>query len=257
MAALKFLSDNLADNATVSLTTGTENAQFPLDNLLNDSPSVKFRSQESVCVILFDLLVTRDIDFVAVAADPLESFLITSVEIKTSTTTDFSMSINYPLDLSEQQAIGYVEIPEATHRYVQVTLTGSGDFTELGKIFIGKALRFELNSISIGSFKYAYKDGSVISQNKYGQKFINKINTVKMLGGDIEFCTKDEQEDIDDMFIEHGRSLPLWMIIDQDSEAMNDGNFKLTIYGYSETDLAWSAAGGQLYTTSVNIRQGV
>jgi hypothetical protein len=257
MSGITFLSENLFDSATLSLTTGTENAQFPLVNLQNDSPSIKFRGVGSTAVILIDLLTTRDIDYIAVAADPIESFLVTSVSAKTSLTTDFSLSPTYLLDLSVSQTIGYIQFTEVTHRFVELTLVGSGGFAELGKVFIGEGLNIPLNSLSISSFKYGYDDRSTVRQNKYGQKFIDTTNQTKMLGGQIEFCTQEEQELLDDMLIRHGESYPLWMIVDQNEEAMNDGQFKLTIYGYNEGKLQWSADGGQLYSTSVEVKQAI
>lgn len=257
MSGISFLSDNLFDDAELSLTTGSENAQFPLVNLKNDSPSVKFRGIGSTAVIVIDLLVTRDIQYVAVCADPNAGFLITSATFKTSTTNDFSLSTSHTIDLNNQQLIGFKKIPTINHRYVELTLTASGGFTELGKVFVGTAVNIPQNSLSIGSFKYGYNDRSVVRSNKYGQKFIDRLNTTKYLGGSIEFCTREEHETLDNMLLDKGESYPLWMIVDEESEAMNDGNFKLTIYGYVEGNLEWSSAGGQLYTTSINIKQAI
>jgi hypothetical protein len=257
MSGITFLSNNLFDNATLSLTTGTENAQFPLSNLKNDSPSIKFRGIGNTAVILIDLLTTRDIDYVGVCGDPSDLFLINSASFKTSLTTDFSLSPSYNITLSNEHSIGYRQITEVTHRYVQLTIIGSGGFTELGKVFVGKALNIPLNSLSISSFSYGYKDKSIVRKNRYDQRFIDQLNTIKFLGGQIEYCTKDEQEDIDDMLIRHGQALPLWMIVDQDEEAMNSGQYKLTIYGYLNSDIEWSSAGGQLYSTSIEIGQAI
>lgn len=257
MSGIKFLSENYFDSADLSMLTGTENAQFPLENLKNDSPSVKFRGIGSTSVILIDLLETRDIDFVAVCADPLESFRITSASFRTSTTVDFSLSPVNVIALSNEQSIGYKEITEVSHRYVELTIVGSGGFTELGKVFVGQAVRLPQNSISISSFSYSYNDRSNTRSNRYGQKFIDKLNQVKSLGGTIEYCTKDEQQALDDMLLRHGESYPLWMIIDSNSDALNEGNFKLTVYGYLSGDISWSASGGQLYTTSIEINQAV
>lgn len=257
MSGITFLSNNLFDNATLSLTTGMENAQFPLSNLKNDSPSVKFRSLGSTAVILIDLLTTQDIEYVGIASDPADLFLITSASFKTSTTTDFSLSPSHSIPISNEHSIGYKQITIVNHRYVELTLVGSGGFAELGKVFIGESINIPQNSLSISSFSYGYKDKSVIKRNKYDQRFIDKLNTVKTLGGDIEFCTKDEQEAIDDMLIRHGQALPLWMIVDQEEEAMNAGQFKLAIYGYMDTDIQWSASGGQLYSTTIDIGQAI
>jgi hypothetical protein len=257
MSGITFLSRNLFDNATISLTTGTENSQFPLVNLKNDSPSVKFRSVGSTAVVLIDLLTTQAIDHVAIAADPADLFLISSATFKTSTTTDFSMSPTNTITLSSEHSIGYKSITEVTHRYVELTIVGSGGFAELGKVFVGKAINIPQNGISISSFSYGYDDKSVIKKNKYDQRFIDRLNTVKSLGGSIEYCTKAEQEEIDDMLIRHAKSVPIWVITDPDSEAMNEGQYKLAIYGYLDNQIKWSASGGQLYSTSIDVSQAI
>lgn len=257
MSGITFLSQNYFDDASLSMTTGTENAQFPLTNLQNDSPSIKFKGIGSTSVIVIDLGVTRDIDTVAIAADPQTSFLISSASFKTSTSTDFSLSPSYSIDLSMEQTIGFKQITEVSHRYVQLTLVGSGGSTELGRVFVGKAINIPLNSFSVSSFKYAYNDRSTIKENKYGQRFIDEYNSTKILAGTIEFCTKDEQEELDDMFIYHGQNKPVWLILDSNSDAFNEGKFKLTIYGYFNNEISWSAAGGQLYNISVEVRQTI
>jgi hypothetical protein len=256
MACLKFLSENFADTAQLTLTTGTVNAQFPLSNLQNDSPSKKFRGVGSTVVIEIDLLQTRDLDTIAFMASPTEELNIISASVKTSVTNDFSLSVAYPMDLSSSENMGIVTIPEVSNRYVELTLTSSV-YSELGKLFIGKAFTLEQNGLSIDSFSYKREDQSTITRNRYGQAFIDQLNKVKFLGGSIEFANKEEQEDLDDMFIRHGESLPLWLIIDEDNEAMNDGQFKLSIYGYLTASPVWSASGGRHYNTTIEIRQAI
>lgn len=257
MSSINFLSENFYKTGDKTLTTGTENAQFPLSNLDNDSPSVKFRSNGNTVVIEIDLLQTRDIDTLALVGDPTENFGMTSVSFKTATTNDFSLSPVYPLTLNASQNIGYAYITEVSHRFVEITFTGQGSYVEVGHIFIGKRVNLPNMNISIGSFSYGYRDQSKIKSNDYGQKFIQELPLVKLLGGTLEHCTKEEQEILDDMFIRHGQHEPLWLIIDKDGDAINEGESKLTIYGYMESMPKWSASGGQTYSASINIKAAV
>ena len=258
MSAIVFLSDNLIETATsISLTTGTENAQFPLTNLEIDATVKKFRSQENSIVIEIDLGSTRPIDSVAVTGDATESFEITSMSIKTSLTTDFTGSTAIPVTLSSEFNIGYEFFTEVSHRFVEITLTGSGSFVEFSNLFIGKKIELTQQNLSLGSFRYQREDRTSIRQNKYGQKFIDRRNIVKTISGSIEFANQTEQETLDDMFLDRGESRPLWMIVDQNGAAMNDGEFKLAMYGYLERYPAWTANGGQLYSASIQVRQVV
>lgn len=253
---INFLSENLVDNASISLTTGTENAQFPLANLQNDATAVRFRSLENNIVILFDLQQTRTIDSVALHGDTSGNLGLTTASFKTSLTTDFSASVAESIPLSGDNLIGYklLDTP-VDHRYLELSLTGTGSYVELSNIFIGERIELIYQNLSIGSFEYGQDDKSDVSENSYGQRFINKRNKLKFLGGNIDFATKEEQETLDNMFTRHGSAEPLWMIIDKGSEAMNDGEFKLTIYGYLDRRPTWSAAGGRTYNASIKVNQ--
>lgn len=250
-----FLSDNLVNDAVISLTTGTENAQFPLANIKNEATAVKFRSQENSIVILFDLQQTRTIDTIAIHGDVNSDLGLTSASIKTSLTTDFNGATAIPIALSAEHLMGFEYITSVDHRYVELTLSGSGVYAELSNVFIGQRIEILQNNLSISSFEYAHNDNSAISRNKYGQIFVDKRNSVKSVAGTIEFCTKAEQLTLDEMFRRHLTHEALWMIVDKDSEGMEEGQYKLTTYGYFQSSPRWSAAGGQHYNVDVRITQ--
>lgn len=253
---ISFLSENLVDSSVLSLTTGSENAQFALENIKNEATAVKFRSQENNVVLVIDLQQTRNIDTFAIHGDTNTSLGLTSVSFKTSLTTDFTSSTAINVPISAEFLLGYVYLTTpVSHRFVEVTLTGTGSFVEVSNIFVGERIELLQQNLSISSFSYGFEDQSRVSSNSYGQKFIDKRNKIKQLGGNIEFCIKSEQETLDDMFLRHGESLPIWMIVDKEGDSINDGNYKLTIYGYFSDTPTWSASGGQTYNTSVNVEQ--
>jgi hypothetical protein len=255
MSGINFLSENLADVATLSITTGSENAQFPLSNLKNNTTTRKFRSVGNTVVIVADLLQTRAIDTFALVGDATGSFGVTSVSIKTSVTLDFSSSTSIPIAISATENIGYEFITPVSRRYVEITLTGTGSFSEISKIFIGERINLPDLSLSIDSFGYGRQDLSKVKENDFGQRFIDKRNKVKLLDGGLEFATLTEQEILDDMFTVHGISEPLWIIIDPNSDAINDGQFKLAMYGYMDKMPKWDANGGKQYSTSIKMSE--
>ena len=130
MSGINFLSDNYTDNANLSITTGAENTQFPLGNLQSDSPSYKFRSTGNTVVVEMDLSTTRAIDTIALVGDPTGSFGVTAVSVKTSVTTDFSLSTPIPISISSEHNLGIEFITEVSHRFVEITLTGTGSYCE-------------------------------------------------------------------------------------------------------------------------------
>lgn len=253
---ISFLSENLTDNAIVTLSLGTENAQFPLSNLKNDATAVKFRSLENDVVIVFDLQQTRTIDTVALHGDTNGTLGMTTASIRTSLTTDFSGSVVTPVTLSAENLMGYEYLTDSVSaRYLELTLSGTGSYVDVSNVFIGERVNLLQQNISISSFKYGFKDNSSVSENDYSQKFIDKRNLIKLLGGSIEHCIKSEQETLDSLFLRHGINKPLWMIIDKESAGMNDGQYKLTVYGYLTKVPIWKAGGGQTYNANIDIQQ--
>jgi len=255
MSGINFLSENLTNEATLSITTGAENSQFPLSNLQQESTTKKFRSTGNTVVIEVDLGQTREIDTFAIVGHAVDGLGITALSIKTSVTNDFSGSTAIPITLSTEFNMGYEFITQVEHRYVELTVTGTGSYCELSNFFIGKRTNLPLNSFSISSFRYRNDDRSETQFNDYGQQFSNILNYRKRLVGTIEYCTKSEVETLDELFLAHGRHDPLWVIIDPDSDAMNNGNYKLTMYGYMEKMPSFNAVGGQLFNTSMELNQ--
>lgn len=256
MSGINFLSDNYTDTASYTITTGSANAQFPITNLSNDTTTKKFRSAGNTVVFYVDLGVNREIDTIAVVGDATGSLGITAMSVKTSLTTVFGGGSTV-IDLSAEHNIGYEFITAVTHRYVEITLTGTGSFAELSKIFIGKRVNLPQNSISVSSFTYGNTDRSRTRENQFGQKFIDSRNKQRFLAGSIEFATKDEFETLDDMFLFHGSQKPIWIILDPTNTAMNDSEFRASLYGYLDRLPQWSASGGQTYNTQIRVNQVV
>jgi len=253
---ITFLSDNLVDDAIMSLTTGTANEQFPLNNIQNEATAIKFRSIENSVVIQLDMQQTRTMDTVALHGDTNATLGMTAASIRTSLTTDFSGSTPQNIPLSAENLLGYLYLSApVSHRYAEITFTGTGAFVEVSNIFIGERIDIEQNNLGIDSFRYGYRDNSTTSNNKYDQLFIDKRNTTKFVGGTLEFCNLAEQNTLDEMFRRHQRSRSLWMIVDKDGVGMTDGEYKLTTYGYLQDVPLWNAAGGQHYSANIRVNQ--
>jgi len=257
MSGIYFLSENYNDVADLSITTGTENAQFPLSNLQNDATVYKFRSTGNTVVIEMDLLQTRDLDTFSITGDASGTFDLTSVVIKTSVTTDFSSSTPVPCPISAEYNIGYVFFTEVSHRFVEITVTGNGSYSELSNIFIGKAINLPYNSLSTNSFRYRYKDQSNVKRNRNGQKFIDERFQVKNIVGTIEFVNTTELDTLDSIYNWHGRNKPLWVIIDPDGTAFIDSEYKLAMYCYFNELPGFRSVGARHYNSSLDLGQVV
>lgn len=254
---ITFMSDNLILDAELSITTGAENIQFPLRNLQNVSTVKKFRSDGNSVVVVVDMQQTRSFDAIAVMGDSVGQFGISNVSFKSSMTTDFSGSTAQFIPINASENMGWLFFNEESVRYVELTFSGNGSFVEVGSIFIAKRIVLPQNNISTGSFKYVQADKSNVSKNRYSQRFIDELPSVKSLSGSIQYCTVEEQFELDELFNKHGIHEPLFMVIDQDSAGMTQGKYKLSIYGYLSKSPQWSASGGQLWNTSVTVEQAI
>ena len=256
MSNIKFLSENLVDNATITLSDGTANAQFPVSNLKNESPAIIFKSVTASVKIQFDMITTSPVTAIGIVGDSTGELGFTSANLRYSTTTDFSGSPVLPLDLSAEFNMGITFITEVDRRYWEVELIGATN-VELGNIFIGKELALPFQNYSIGSFTYLHTDNSTIRGNQYGQNFIDVRNLQQKLRGNIEYADKTEMQALDDMFKYHGRHKPVWVIVDSDDGALSDGKYRFSTYGYFEQFPTWQAVGGQHYNTSMTIQEAI
>ena len=256
MAGISFLATNLVDDATLSTLSGGENAQFPLSNIKNDSPAVKFQSTAATSVTLIDLISNQTVDTIALKGDSTGELGITTASFRYSNTLDFSGSPVLTVTLSSEFNAGLELITEVDARYWEMTLTG-GIYAEIGNVFLGKRLSLTQQNYSISSFKYGYTDRSTVRQNEYGQSFVNTRNLQKSLAGAIQFATKTEMQTLDDMFIQLGKSNTVWVIVDESNAALSDGTFRFLIYGYMTKVPQWSASGGQTYNTSIKTSEAI
>lgn len=252
---LIFLSDNQFDYATLSITEGTENVQFPLSNLFLSTTTKKFRSTGNTVKIVVDLLQNRAIDIIAITGDATGQMGLTSLIAKTSLTTDFSMSDEIEIIPSSQHNIGYKSFVSRSHRFVELTIEGNGSYAELSNIFIGEKIALLQNGLSISSFKYQNIEKSTTKENDYGQQFTDVRNLQKSMSGNIDYCTKDEFEQLEDMFLYHRTFKPLWVIADPNDKAMNDGSKRLAMYGRLASIPSWSASGAVTYNTGITLKQ--
>jgi len=232
---IRFVCDNYIETAEITVVEGIENAQFPISNLFNPTLGKYARLESQDVKIVIDLRQVRNIDSFAVLGNPQNTFGISSASFKTAALPDFTNSPSFDIELNAQQNLGYIFLQDpVAHRYVEFTFTGTGAYTEIGRIVIGEHFHLPQNNLAIGSFAYGYTDLSTITKNQYSQRFVDKRNLVKTLGGTIESCTKEEMDLIDTMFINNGRHDPIFMVTDIGGNSFIDSEHKLTVYGYFE-----------------------
>lgn len=255
MSCLTFLSDNLIDNATLSILTGTENAQFPLSNLKSTFTTKEFRSTGNTVEILVDLLTTQSVDSFAVAGHSVDGLGFTDITIYGSATLDFSGSTPIVINTNAEYAFGFNLFTSGAFRYWKIALTGTGSFASLSNIFLGAKTAFTENSLSIKTFNYTNKDNSRVRKNKYNQKFVDKTNRTRLIKGGIKFMNTAEFDLVNGLYNNHGISDPIWMIVDPDGTSATDGEFMFSMYGYFRRVSTITMSGFGIYNANIDMEQ--
>ncbi len=207
------------EETTATISSGGEDAFYPVSNLKHPHALKTFRSSGSVTsVIVFDFQTAVTADTFLAVGSSIGTLDLTAVTIEanatnvwsgpafTTTVTDFDYAANFASKTFSAAQ---------TYRYWRLTLTGTSGYVEIGKMFLGSAVTLASNNISIG-FEYGSEDLSETVKGRYGQRFIDVITDVKTFSGSIGLMTTAETETIEDMYTYCGTSEPLWVVVDPD-----------------------------------------
>jgi hypothetical protein len=245
MSCLNFLSENQIDDATLSILTGTENAQFPLSNIKSAFTTKEFRSTGNTVEILVDLLSIQEIDSFAVTGHSLDGLGFTDMNIYGSASTDFSGSTAINIDTNDEHNFGFKLFTGVSFRFWKIEITGTGSFARLSNIFLGKKVDFTDTN----------KDNAKVRKNKYGQRYIDTVNRIKTIKGSLQHLNRNEYDMVNDLFTIHGVNKPLWMIVDPEGVSATDGQFMFSIYGYLRKVSAITMSGFGVYNAAVDMEQ--
>jgi len=255
MCNLTFLSENFVTTANLSVLVGDTDANFPVDNIKDVRTTKVFRSDSNTVEIQIDLLVTQAIDAFAIAGNSVDGLGFTSLTIYGSGSTDFSSSTPIVVDINAENNFGFKFFTEASFRFWKLEFTGTGSYTEVSNLFLGKRQRLGQNSFSIGSFTYLNADSSRVRFNTYSQPFVDKRSRFKNISGEIEYMNEAEYEILNEIILRHGITEPLWVITDPEGGTGVDTEFVFSVYGLltAVPDISFSGFG--IYNASLSLRQ--
>lgn len=240
--SLTFLDNNRVLDATLSMITGTENAQFPLTNLQKDFTTKVFRSNENVIEILVDLKISESIDAFAIVGSSATGIGFTDITIQGSGSIDFTGAAVINIDIAAEFNFGFKLFTAASFRFWKISVVQTaGSFVELSNFFIGTKTQLTQNGFSSASFVYTGRENVRIQQNRFGQRFIDKYNKINELSGSVEFVNSAEFTTINEVFMQHGRNIPLWVLVDPDGQLVDDGEFIFSGYFYFTEDIEWQS----------------
>lgn len=253
-----FLTDNKGiDGATYAVTTGTENAQFPLTNLNDDHTTKVFRSVGNTCEITVDMLALSTVDTFALVGSGVDGLSLTACSVYLSATNNFAGAPENVVEINNEYGFGYARFTAASYRYLKISLTGNGSYCEFSNFYIGSAATFANNGIDRSSFVFSTKDISRITKNKYGQRFIDKYNKIRLMTGVIKAMNSTEFTTLQNIYKDHGTSKPIWFMADSDEATVTDADFIFSGYFYLLGKNVFTTTSGLLYDSQFSLEEAV
>lgn len=173
-----------------------------------------FRSTASSDSIVFDFIDINEIDSILVRSSFNQGWGHGDLTIKANATDSSwgapAFTTTLSVDTDWDIAFKTLAAPES-YRFWQVTGTGASYF-ELSNIFFGTKY---IPSTNI-TFNWSVnpKDNSQVSSNRYGQRFIDELNTIDNYTMAIKTFDKDQVDNLNEFYDYCGTSKTFWMIMD-------------------------------------------
>lgn len=245
---IKFLALNLAE--TAALSSSTENAQFPLENIQHDFRTKVFRSTSNSDSVVFDLGSIEDVDHVGICDNWKDGFGITSLTVEANATDVWtSPAFTTTVTLDNTFGVGIKELASTqSYRFWRFVLTSTLGYCELANVFIGKATKIETNGIDFG-WGYVNRDLKKQSTSRYGQEFIDIIGKRKELNNlQIRVMNTTELDKVFEVFDDRGTVSPFFVTIgDGTNTIINNENRLNGFYKFTDAPRFTNPAAPGLY----------
>lgn len=216
---ITLFSDNLVHQGTMTATT--ENASFPLSNIKDPRRTKVFRSTANTVDIIFDFIENSGIDSILLCDNYKNGFGFTSASYVFAMSSSFSTPLaSGTIDFDANSGVTYKDLGSVVNaRFMKLTLTSTLPYCELSKIFVGKKITLnggnstaQNRSINFG-WTYKNKDLSLIKDNRYGQRFGDKIARQRQFNTSFANLTKDHVAQLASISDVKGIVEPFWVHI--------------------------------------------
>jgi hypothetical protein len=253
MSANIFLYENLVKNA--SITMSPANLQYPVDNLKDDRRTKVLRVESSSMIVTLDLGAIMEVDSFAVVDSGINSFGFTGIVFEANLNNSWtSPLVSQSVPLSEEFGFGYLILgAPVSVRFIRLVISNTSAFCELSKIFVGKKAQ-------IGELGFEYpvtltqNSNSTIQKNRYGQRFIDEVNTQKQLSSSFSTLTKQEMAEVFAILDYCSSTLPLWIVFPEGNITLD--NNRLNGYYYLTGEPALSFDRGNFWSVNLSFEEG-
>jgi hypothetical protein len=250
-----FLVNNLIDNASLSMISGTELYQFPLTNIQHEFTTKIFRVEANACSILIDTALTTPKDTIMIVGSSVDGIGFTTANLYSSTTTDFTGAVAVPIDVSSEYNIAWVQFTSTNHRYFKLEFTGTGSVTEVSNIFLGQADTLNSKGMSARSFKYNYADKAEINSNRYGNRFSTNYSKLLSMSGSFSVLEENDRQSLEEIVLLKGMTKPFFIILDKDNFLGTDSKYKFSGYFYFSSLPEFSSLSTKYFTSNFALEQ--
>lgn len=227
MSSFEIYSDNLIYQSVISASS--ENAQFPVSNIIDPRRSKVYRSTVSTANIVFDFWETSEVDSFFIVSDKRNGLGVSTVTLEFSHTNVWSSpAATEVIQLDAKYNAGYKEFALKEYRFCRVVFTSTLSFCEIANIFIGKKL--DLNR-SI-NFNWSIKDNELSRKqvNRYGQIFSDIIIKQRVVNASLRLLDKDQLDKINSIIDFYGETKPFFVRIGCDTMVSNPLRFSGMFY---------------------------
>lgn len=226
-SSFEIYSDNLLYQSKISASS--ENALFPLSNILDARRTKVYRSTNRVTEIILDFNETSEIDCFMIVDDKRNGFGVSSIQLEFYSTSNFDYAVGEEdIDLNPQLGLGYKEFAKKEFRFCRIKLESSLDYCEISNFFIGKKMDLG-RSINFG-WSIKANDLSRKTVNRYGQVFIDKISSQRTINCALSLLDKDQLDKILQWLDTHSEIRPFFVRIGCDNMVNDNRRFSGMVY---------------------------
>jgi hypothetical protein len=252
--SLRFYVDNLVKQSEIY--PSESDAQFPAVNLKDDRRTKIYRSTTGSCNLVFDFGDIRQIDTVALVDSNISTFGFDSVIIELNNVNSWtSPPVSQSITVDSYNGYANFNWPsDQNYRYARLVFTNGVFPVEVSKIFIGKSVYLQDICFTY-PLSYRQNNRAITSQNRYGQKFFDEINSQKEVKGEIPSLNKDEMDLILETLDMASFTRPIWLNFNS-INILNDQN-RISGYYYLSDDPEMQVQAGNYWSLGLSFQEGM
>jgi hypothetical protein len=245
------LSYFYAFNEIRSVTPSSEDAFYPASNLLEHPTYKEYRADTTEATLLLDLNYMATCSSLLMCGNAATGNMqLTSIILEANTAnlwTSPAFSVSYELTTDNQiNNLVALHFSPQTFRYWRLTVKNPGGaYVGISNLFLGS--RIEL-PVDIG-YSFTLLSRSEISRGRYGQRFIDKLPSIRRLDVSMSVMNETERSQLESITHYCETHTPLWILLD--SGLLEGGYF------YLDKSPKFENQAYKLYNTSLELTEVV